>query len=445
MIKLPEKAAETIECLESAGFETYVAGGCVRDSLLGRIPHDWDLCTAATPEQMKKVFSGKRILETGLAHGTLTLLTSGGPIEITTFRVDGKYSDGRRPDAVQFVSRLQDDLNRRDFTIGAMAWSPKRGLSDPFGGRSDLYNKILRAVGNPDERFSEDGLRILRGIRFASQLGFSMEPETSLAMRRQIGMLDSVSNERIREEFNGILCGRYVCRALRDFSDIIFYVLPELKPMLGCVQQNPNHLYDVWEHSIRAVGQVPASPPLRLAMLLHDSGKPSCKTIDENRIGHFHGHSKASKKIAEAIVRRLRYSNADSETITKLVEQHDMPLGGSEKIVRRRLAQLGEKRFRELLAVKKGDAVGQGTHPERIMELRDLERRLNMVISQDACFSLKQLAVNGSDIKALGLSGPKVGQMLQKLLEAVLDENINNDSAALLNFAENQMEGQHDK
>ncbi len=445
MIRIPEQARAVIERLEANGFETWAAGGCVRDSLLGRAPHDWDLCTAATPAQMKDVFSGERLLETGLAHGTLTLLSDGLPLEITTFRVDGVYSDGRRPDFVKYVDHIHDDLGRRDFTIGAMAWHPERGLCDPFGGQRDLREGILRAVGNPDVRFREDGLRILRGIRFVSKLGLSVEPETASAMERQLPMLDHVSKERIRDELNGILCGRYVCRALRDFVPVLCYVLPELSPMHGCEQQNPHHLYDVWEHSIRAVGQVPSSPPLRLAMLLHDSGKPSCKSVDANGIGHFYGHPKASVDIAERIIRRLRYSNADAETILQLVRQHDVPLGETEKQVRRRLAQIGETRFRELLQIKKGDTVGQGTHPEHISELCSTEKLLNGVLTQDACFSLQQLAVNGNDMINLGLSGPEVGNMLRILLDAVLDEKIKNERAALITFALDQLEGKHDK
>ena len=310
MIRLPAHAARAIEQLEGAGFETWAVGGCVRDSLRGAAPHDWDLCTAARPEQMKAVFAGERVLETGLKHGTLTLLTDGGPLEITTFRADGGYSDGRHPDAVRFVGSVEDDLARRDFTVGAMAWHPARGLCDPYGGLDDLQDGILRAVGDPDARFTEDGLRILRAVRFASQLGFAVEPQTAAAMRRQLARLDCVAAERVREELTRTLCGRFVQRALLSYRDVLAAVLPELVPMFDCAQQNPHHLYDVWEHSVRAVGQVPAVPALRWAMLLHDCGKPACKTIDEKGVGHFYGHPKVSREIAERIVQRLRFSGA---------------------------------------------------------------------------------------------------------------------------------------
>ena len=445
MIRLPAHAARAIEQLEGAGFETWAVGGCVRDSLRGATPHDWDLCTAARPEQMKAVFAGKRVLETGLKHGTLTLLTDGGPLEITTFRADGGYSDGRHPDAVRFVGSVEDDLARRDFTVGAIAWHPVRGLCDPYGGLDDLQDGILRAVGDPDARFTEDGLRILRAVRFASQLGFAVEPQTAAAMRRQLGRLDCVAAERVREELTRTLCGRFVQRALLSYRDVLAAVLPELVPMFDCAQQNPHHLYDVWEHSVRAVGQVPAVPALRWAMLLHDCGKPACKTIDEKGVGHFYGHPKVSREIAEQIVQRLRFSGAESARILLLVEQHDRPLGENDKLVRRRLSQIGEARFRDLLAIKKGDAVGQGTHPEDVAWLYGMEQCLDRVLAADACFSLRQLAVNGNDMLALGLSGPAVGAMLHDLLRAVIDEQADNTRGALLALARARMEERHEQ
>ena len=445
MIRLPAHAARAIEQLEGAGFETWAVGGCVRDSLRGATPHDWDLCTAARPEQMKAVFAGKRVLETGLKHGTLTLLTDGGPLEITTFRADGGYSDGRHPDAVRFVGSVEDDLARRDFTVGAIAWHPVRGLCDPYGGLDDLQDGILRAVGDPDARFTEDGLRILRAVRFASQLGFAVEPQTAAAMRRQLARLNCVAAERVREELTRTLCGRFVQRALLSYRDVLAAVLPELVPMFDCAQQNPHHLYDVWEHSVRAVGQVPAVPALRWAMLLHDCGKPACKTIDEKGVGHFYGHPKVSREIAERIVQRLRFSGAKSARILLLVEQHDRPLGENDKLVRRRLSQIGEARFRDLLAIKKGDAVGQGTHPEDVAWLYGMEQCLDRVLAADACFSLRQLAVNGDDMLALGLSGPAVGAMLHDLLRAVIDEQADNTRGALLALARARMEERHEQ
>lgn len=445
MIDLPAHAARAIAQLEEAGYEAWAVGGCVRDSLRGAQPHDWDLCTAAKPAEMQAVFAEDRVLETGLKHGTLTVLTDDGPLEITSFRADGGYSDGRHPDGVRFVPDVTADLARRDFTVGAMAWHPARGLCDPYGGLDDLQDGVLRAVGDPDARFQEDALRILRGVRFASQLGFTVEAETAAAMRRQVGRLSCVAAERIREELTGLLCGRFATRALRNFSDILTASLPELAPMVDCAQQNPHHLYDVWEHSIRAVGQVPAEPCLRWATLLHDSGKPACKTVDENGVGHFYGHPQVSREIAEALTRRLRFSGEQIARILLLVEQHDRPLGDSDKLVRRRLVQIGENSFRDLLAIKKGDAVGQGTHPDNVAALWETERRLNAVLAQDACLSLRQLAVNGNDLTALGLHGPAIGAMLHDLLDAVVDGALDNTRQALLAHARARMEEHHDQ
>ncbi|RHV71868.1 hypothetical protein DXB06_12980 [Butyricicoccus sp. OF13-6] len=315
-MQLPEHAAHAIRRLERAGFEAWAVGGCVRDSLRGVEPHDWDLCTSASPAQMQAVFADARVLTTGLRHGTLTVLTDGGPLEITTYRTESGYSDGRHPDGVRFVTDIREDLARRDFTVGAMAWHPERGLCDPFGGQTDLKNGVLRAVGDADTRFQEDALRILRGLRFASKLGFAIEPETAAAMRRQVHRLDCIAAERIREELTGLLCGRYVQRTLMAYADLITSALPELAPMQGCQQQNPHHLYDVWEHTVRAVGQVPAEPVLRWAMLLHDSGKPACKTVDEQGIGHFRGHPRRALRCRASSCRgcgsRARTPNAFS-------------------------------------------------------------------------------------------------------------------------------------
>ena len=439
-MRLPDEAARAIAALERAGYETWAVGGCVRDSLLGDMPHDWDLCTAATPDEMKTVFAGERLLETGEKHGTLTLLTDFGPFEITTFRAEGAYTDGRRPDSVRFVQHVRDDLARRDFTVNAMAFHPSRGLCDPFGGRDDLKNGILRAVGDPDARFREDALRILRGLRFASKLGFAVETETAAAMRRQQDLLPHIAGERIHTELDGILCGRWVCRVLRVFYEVLGAALPEIRPMFGCAQRNPHHLYDVWEHSVRATGQVPDDPILRLSMLLHDCGKPACKTVDENGVGHFYGHPAAGREIAAQILHRLRCSNEEKAAVLLLVEQHDKPLGDSVKLVHRRLAQIGETHFRQLLAIKKGDAVGQGTHPEDVASLFATAQLLEDVLAADACFSLKQLAVHGGDLCKLGLAGPAVGELLHTLLDAVVDGQIPNEKDALLAFARTRME-----
>lgn len=439
-MQLPAGAARAIALLEAAGYETWAVGGCVRDRLRGVEPHDYDLCTAATPAEMQTVFAGERVLETGLQHGTLTLLTADGPLEITTFRADGAYSDGRHPDVVRFVRSIRDDLARRDFTVGAMAWHPERGLFDPFGGQDDLTKGLLRAVGDPDTRFEEDALRILRAARFSAQFGFAIEEKTAAAMRRQRKRLSLVARERVQDELTRLLCGPFAGRALRTCRDVLMQPLPELAPMFDLDQQNGHHRYDVWEHTVRAVEQVPNDPLLRWAMLLHDCGKPACKTVDENGVGHFYGHPKVSVRIAAGISCRLRFSSEFEKKLLVLVAQHDRPLGDEEKIVRRRLAQIGEERFRQLLAIKKGDIVGQGTQPQDMERLCALERMLNGVIEAQQCISLRQLAVDGNDMRALGLTGERIGDMLHRLLEIVLDDPTQNTAEVLRRRARAIME-----
>ena len=444
-LTLDPGAAALLDALHAAGYAAYAVGGCVRDSLLGRTAHDWDLCTSALPQQVMELFGTEQCIPTGLQHGTVTIKYGGQLYETTTFRTEGSYTDGRHPDAVQFVPDVREDLARRDFTINAMAYNAAEGLVDPFGGQKDLQNGLLRAVGEPQQRFTEDALRILRGLRFASKLGFAIEPETAAAMRRQVHRLDCIAAERIREELTGLLCGRYVQRTLMAYADLITSALPELAPMQGCQQQNPHHLYDVWEHTVRAVGQVPAEPVLRWAMLLHDSGKPACKTVDEQGIGHFRGHPRASLALSRKLLPRLRFSSADTERILLLVERHDTPLGDNEKLVRRSLSRIGEARFRDLLAIKKGDAVGQGTSRDYVAQLFETEALLNRVLAQEQCFSLRQLAVNGADLQALGLHGRPVGEMLHALLDAVIDGQTDNRRDTLLRLARTRMEEQHDK
>ena len=410
MIALPAAVRTAIDRLEAAGYPAWAVGGCVRDSLRGLPPHDWDLTTAARPEAVCAVFVGERVLETGIRHGTVTVLLDGMPLEITTYRAEGAYSDGRRPDRVTFIDRIEDDLARRDFTVNAMAYSPVRGLCDPFGGRADLERGLLRAVGDPDARFTEDGLRILRGARFESKTGFSIEPETARAMRRQLARLDGVAAERVFAELTGLLTGRWVGRALRTERDVIARALPEVTPMFGLCQHNPHHRYDVWEHTVRAVEAAPAEPALRWAMLLHDIGKPACYTID------------------------LR------DEVLDLVELHDYPLGQDEKTVRRRLARLGEARVRRLLLVKKCDCTGQDTYDVHLAELQQTERLVNAVLAADACLSLRDLAISGRDLTALGLHGRAVGETLRWLLAQVVDGALPNDPETLRGAAAQRKE-----
>ena len=298
-ICLPADVAALLAMLRDAGFPAYTVGGCVRDALLGITPHDWDICTSALPEQMQQVFKDLHTVETGLKHGTLTVVVNHVPYEITTFRVDGEYTDHRHPDSVSFVDNIAEDLSRRDFTVNAMAWSPDSGLVDLFDGREDLAAGVIRCVGDPALRFDEDALRVLRALRFASVYDFSIDPATDAAARKLAPSLHGVAGERIREELMKLLCGKGVGRILRAYPDVLSEIIPEIRPMVGYNQQNHHHSYDLWEHTVRAVENVPAEADFRLAMLLHDTGKPRVRTTDEHGEGHYRGHQAVSAEIAE--------------------------------------------------------------------------------------------------------------------------------------------------
>lgn len=435
MISLPAPVRAALTRLEQAGYPAWVVGGCVRDSLRGLSPSDWDLTTAAPPDAVRALFSGRRVLTTGLAHGTVTVLWDGLPLEITTYRADGRYSDGRRPDQVAFVRRIEDDLARRDFTINAMAYSPSRGLCDPFGGQDDLARGIIRAVGDPDVRFAEDGLRILRAVRFQARTGFAIDRPTDRAMRRQLDRLDAVSAERVLRELTGILTGRYTGRALRAQADVLVRVLPELGAMFGLAQHNPHHRYDVWEHTVRAVEAAPADPVLRWALLMHDSGKPACRTIDSAGVAHFRGHPETSRALAQAALTRLKAPRALQSAVLQLVSLHDYPLGQDARTVRRRLSRLGEPVLRRLLLIKKCDCTGQDTFDIHLAELQQTERLVNQALADDACLTLRDLAVRGGDLLALGLRGPAVGRMLRALLAQVVDGTVPNEKQTLCALA----------
>ena len=444
-VKLPQDAARALEMLESAGWESYAVGGCVRDSLLGIEPHDWDLCTAAPPEEMKKVFAGERVIETGLKHGTLTLLAPSGPIEITTFRSESGYSDCRHPDRVSFVRNIHADLARRDFTVNAMAYSPARGMRDDFGGQEDLKNGVLRCVGDPGERFREDALRILRALRFAARFGLTVEEETAAALRENRELLAHISPERIFSELKGILCARGAGEMLLSFPEVFFVFLPELAPMRGFDTRRPqNHCWDVWDHTAHAVDAIAPESVLRLAALFHDSGKPETFRYDAQAgHGRFPGHPAASARIADAALRALRCDNATRERVLVLVENHEMRTGHGKKELRRLLARIGEENMRDLLRMRRADAAAHA--PDAAARLATLadedERLLNEIAAEHSCLRVKDLAVSGNDLLALGLKpGPAVGETLSRLLDLVLDEAIPNEKEALLAAAQKEIQ-----
>lgn len=443
-IPLPDGAAEILARLQRAGFEAYVVGGCVRDCLLGRTPLDWDIATSALPEQVAACFAGERMIETGLRHGTVTLLLRGEAYEITTYRVDGDYADFRRPLHVSFTRSLKEDLARRDFTIGAMAYGPSEGIVDLYGGREDLRRRVIRCVGKPDRRFGEDALRILRALRFASVLDFTLDSETARAAADNRALLHKIAPERIRAELDKLLCGPAVGRVLREYRTILAEVLPEISPLCGFDQHTPYHAYDIWEHTLRTVEAVEAVPALRLTMLMHDMGKPACYTVDKKGQGHFHGHPTESVGLARRILRRLRYDNATVQTVLELIRLHDYRLQPAAIPIRRLLAEIGPERFRQLIQVQRADAAGKAAaaREEQARRVAETEALLEEVLRRGDCYTLRELAVSGQDIIALGIqAGPAVGRLLQTLLQAVIEDEAVNTREALLEKA-GQISGQ---
>ncbi|HIW73956.1 MAG TPA: HD domain-containing protein [Firmicutes bacterium] len=430
-----ERAERVIARLEAQGYDACAVGGCVRDALLGRRPHDWDIGTSARPEETLRCFADCMVLETGIRHGTVTVVLEGEPIEVTTYRTETGYADGRHPDRVAFVRRLEDDLARRDFTINAMAWHPARGLTDRFGGREDLAAGRIRCVGDPARRFREDALRILRGLRFAAVCGFTVEPQTARAMREEQGGLRSVAAERVNAELSRLLTGSDAARVLREFADLLAGVLPEIAPMRGFAQNNPHHCWDVWEHTLHALQVSAPDSAVRWTLLFHDSGKPPTYREDEKGIGHFPGHPAVSERLADQAMRRLKFDTGTRERIDRLVKLHDIPAENDPRFVRRWLNRLGEGDFRRLLEVKRADTLAQAPayRPPRLAMLDGLEATLESVLQQQDCFRLKDLAVNGRDLLAAGLpEGPAVGRTLRFLLDGVIDGRLPNKKEALL-------------
>ena len=435
--KIPPAVKELLETLRRGGFAAYPVGGAVRDLLLGK--HDWDVTTAARPEQAEALLSGCRVIETGVRHGTITVLAGETPVELTTFRGEGSYTDGRHPDAVTFGVGLEEDLARRDFTIGAMAWNAETGeVIDPFGGQADLKNWLIRAVGEPDRRFAEDGLRILRGLRFAAALGFEIEPGTADALRRNAPWLKNLSPERVRAELERLLCGPVAAPVLREYVDVIGVVLPELLPMVGFMQNNPHHRKDVWEHTLTVLENIPAEPALRWAALLHDVEKPSCCTTDEEGIRHFKGHQERSAATAEKILRRLHAETRLITEVTELIKIHDIRFPATVEMATRWAGRWGEKRFLRFAALRRADTLGQA-HPEEAEPYyRALTEAFGEAKRKNACFTVRQLAVTGNDLTAMGLAGPAVGETLRRLLQGVQSGALPNERAALLAAAGQQ-------
>jgi len=418
----------------------YAVGGCVRDALLGQTPGDWDLCTSAQPAQVMACLRayGLRVLETGLQHGTVTAIIDRKPIEITTFRLDGGYTDHRRPDSVTFTDDLAEDLSRRDFTVNAMAWHPMKGLIDPFNGESDLRAGLLRCVGEPARRFGEDALRILRCLRFASVLGFDIEENTSQALFDLKNTLQHIAAERIQGELTKLLCGRNPRKILLDYHEVIFAVLPQLRPLSGFDQRTPWHCHDIWGHTCAAVEAAPPSPILRWAALLHDCGKPPCFFMRDGT-GHFHGHPAVSERLAREILGGLKCPKKLIERVAILIRHHELRLleqpPKSAKL-RRLLGELGPETLLDLLDLTRADVTAQAPEKRYRLEGYDAMRRQILALAEEnPCVTRGQLAINGKDLMELGLQGPALGRMLDCLLEEVLEGRVENKRESLIQCA----------
>lgn len=437
-IKIPSGANEIIHTLQSNGYEAFLCGGAVRDSILGRPIHDYDITTSATPDEMLEIFKGKRIIETGLQHGTITIVIDGEPYEVTTYRIDGNYSDNRRPDKVTFTKSLEEDLKRRDFTINAMAYNDEVGLIDPFNGMKDIKYHKIRCVGRAEDRFSEDALRILRAIRFASQLGFVLEPDTDWNISKMYKNLENISIERINSEFCKIVASSDFCVQMVLYHEVFSLFIPEIKDMFGFQQNNPYHMYDVWDHTVHAIEYCESDDLVtRLAVFFHDIGKPHCYQDGEDGIRHFKGHGRVSADMTDEIMKRLRFDNDTREKVVQLIYYHDATFEVGEKYVKRWLNKIGEEQFRRLLNVRRADIKAQAyTEQEsRLQKIDNIEYILEEVLQKDECFSLKDLAVNGKDLIEIGYKpGKEIGNTLNCLLQLVIEGVCPNEKSELLKY-----------
>lgn len=433
-VKIHPGAKVILRALHDSGFEAYLVGGCVRDLLRGTEPHDWDICTSALPKQVKRVFEGQRIIETGFKHGTVTVMERGVQFELTTYRIDGQYSDSRHPDKVRFTASLREDLSRRDFTMNAIAMDLAGRIYDPFDGATDIMARQIRCVGDPDQRFQEDGLRVMRALRFASTLDFAINRQTAEAVHRNQGQLKKVAAERIKAELCKLICGPGAGSVLREFPNVFLEFWPELELLYSLQQHNPWHCWDGWEHTIRAVEAAPAEIVLRLTMLLHDIGKPAVKTTDKDGIDHFYGHPAISAELAEKMLRALKFDNETLHHVVLLIENHDMPIEPKEKIIRRLLHKLGSKEFYQLIEVHRADYTAQSGDKaeERFAALDEAKRLADQIIEKQQCLTLRDLAVSGKDVMLAGIAtGPAIGQILNTLLERVINEELPNDREVL--------------
>lgn len=435
MIKIPKDVQQVLNILKKNGFQAYVVGGCVRDSVMGRTPLDWDVTTNAMPDEIKKAFASFKTVDTGIQHGTVLIISGETPVETTTFRIDGSYSDNRHPDSVKFTPSLKEDLARRDFTINAMAYNEEEGIIDCFGGIDDIKNKVIRCVGDPNKRFNEDALRILRAIRFSSVLGFGIEKETQESVIKNKNLLSNIAAERIDTELTKLLCGDNVFDVLTKYGSVIGVFIPELTLQFNFQQLGKKHGYDIWTHTAHTVANIENDPILRLTMLLHDTGKPATHALNEKGESTFRNHAAVGGLIAENILRRLKFSKNYINTVSYLVSIHDKEVPETRTQVKEYLRDFGEENFLRLMKIRKADksALAEG--------FRDINDKLifayntfDEIINSDEPYTLNQLAVNGKDIKKYA-SDREIGEILSYLLDCVIKDPSKNNREDLINIA----------
>lgn len=433
-IFIPSYCKKVINLLQNCGFEAYIVGGCVRDSLMGKTPNDYDVTTNATPQEMLECFKGQRVVETGLKHGTVTVVIDNQNIEVTTYRIDGEYQDNRHPKSVNFTKNLKEDLKRRDFTVNALAFNEKSGLVDLFDGEKDIKKGIIKCVGEPDKRFSEDGLRILRALRFSSVLGFEIDEETAKSIHKNKNLLKNISVERIFVEFKKLLCGKNAENVLLKFKDVIAVFIPEITPCFDFDQHTKYHCYDIYTHIIKTVSSIAPEEKLRLSAFFHDIGKPQVYFTDENGVGHFYGHNKSSKKITRDVLDRLKCDNETKNFVLEMVYYHDVDVVTTEKAVKRFLNKTSPEFLRQLIEIKRADAAAHAP------QYRDREEYLNALLSilekienEKQCFSLKDLDLNGSDLIENGfVEGEQIGKVINYALESVINGEVKNKKDELI-------------
>lgn len=434
VIQLPEKVKYIIDTLMEAGYEAYAVGGCIRDSILGRKPGDWDITTSAKPMQVKELFS--RTIDTGIQHGTVTVMMNGEGFEVTTYRVDGEYEDGRHPKEVVFTASLLEDLKRRDFTINAMAYNEKDGLVDAFSGIEDLEKKVIRCVGNPKERFEEDALRMMRAVRFAAQLGFSIEEETKGAITELAQNLAKVSAERIQVELVKLLVSNHPEEFLTFYETGLTRIfLPEFDAMIDTPQNNKHHCYNVGQHTIEAVKNSPPDKIIRLTMLLHDVAKPVCKSMDEQGIYHFYGHPAKGAEMAKEILKRLKFDNDTMRRVTTLIKWHDDMPPLEPRAIRRAIFRTGLEQYPALFAVKRADTMGKNQYQraEKLAYIEGYQKLYEEILEKQQCLTLKDLAVTGKDLIEAGMKpGKELGEVLERMLDYVLEHPEENQKEILM-------------